>query len=176
MTNGYEQQSGFIPTGLIRSGSSWPELAEKDERHELFSGLEDRFGIPERLFNDHLLFTRKKAWWLLRNSSFFTKAAHIKPSLVGLKAFQRVGRFIKPSTRMIQAFGHWASKAILDIDENQLYQLLRGMIIPFGGEIENGYVIISLHGRILGMGLCIDGMVRSQLPQKGLTFLINRDP
>ena len=63
---------------------------------------------------------------------------------------------------------------ILDIDENQLYQLLSGMFIPFGDEIENGYVIISLHSRVLGMGLCIDGMVRSQLPRKGLAFLVNR--
>jgi len=103
------------------------------------------------------------------------KAAHIKPSLIGLKAFQRVGRFVKPSTRMIQTFGHRASRAILDIDDSQLYLLLSGTSVPFGGDIENGYVIISLHGRVLGLGLCIDGMVRSQLPRKGVSFLINRN-
>ena len=33
-------------------------------------------------------------------------------------------------------------------------------------EIENGYVILAFKGHILGLGLLIDGMVRSQIPKK----------
>lgn len=38
-------------------------------------------------------------------------------------------------------------------------------------DIENGYIILCNDGRVLGLGLYIDGGVRSQLPSKGLKFL-----
>lgn len=158
-------------TGSIPWGSSWPKSADGVDRHRLFAYLEARFGIPETLFDDYVLFERKKNWWLLRNSPFLPKASQIKVSLVGLKAFSPVGGFVKPSTRMIQVFGNWATRARCDIQDKDLQRLMAGDLLHTDLAVDNGYVILSLKGQILGLGLLINGFVRSQIPKKELKFL-----
>jgi len=144
-------------------------LAEEDERHSLFLYLEDRFGIPERLFDDYLLFTRKKSWSIIKKSPQVIPAAQLKVSKVGLKAFQKVGAFVKPTTRMIQTFGHAATRARLEIDQRQLERFLGGEDLPMALDLEKGYVILSLgEDMILGAGFYGDGKIRSQIPRKEL--------
>ncbi len=78
---------------------------------------------------------------------------------------------MKPTTRFIQYFGKFATKAVLNIDENKLKDILNGGYLPFPEKIENGYVILSLKGQALGLGLLINGKVRSQLPAEDVRFL-----
>jgi len=170
MTNNYNEQSGSIPIESIRWDSSWPGLVEAADRHALFTYLENRFGIPETLFDEYLLFKRKKSWWLLRHSSFVAPASQLKISIAGLRAFQKINRFVKPSTRMIQIFGHHATSATLDLNKREFEGLETGAPFQVGFEIENGYVIISYEGHPLGLGLLINGSVRPQIPQKELRF------
>jgi NOL1/NOP2/fmu family ribosome biogenesis protein len=159
----------FTHTDSIPWDSSWPELANKDERHRVFSYLEGRFGIPEKLFDGYLLFKRKKSWLLMREAPQIYSASQLKVSKVGLKAFQRIGGFLKPTTRIIQIFGHTATKARLEIDERQLQRLLAAGELPFDLDLDNGYVILALRdNRVLGLGLFINGKVRSQIPRKEL--------
>ena len=171
MTNNYNEQSGSIPIESIRWDSSWPGLEEAADRHALFSYLENRFGIPETLFDQYLLFKKKKSWWLLRESPFVVPAAQFKISLAGLRAFQKINRFVKPATRMIQIFGHHATRATLDLNKSEFEGLETREPFPVGFEIENGYVIISYEGHPLGMGLFINGLVHPQIPRKELRFL-----
>jgi NOL1/NOP2/fmu family ribosome biogenesis protein len=152
-------------------------LASEDERHSLFSYLEDRFGIPEGLFHDYLLFEKKTSWWLLKSVPQVALASQLKVRKVGLKAFKKVGAFIKPSTRMIQVFGPAATKARLEIDIRQLKRLLAGEEIPLDLDLGKGYIILELGtNRILGLGLFIDGKVRSQIPRKELRQAMLRVP
>jgi len=102
----------------------------------------------------------------LKKSPQIIQASQFKVWRVGLRAFHRVGSFIKPSTRMIQVFGHLATRAIIDLNGADLNKLIAGEFLPVKMELENGYVILSLRGVILGLGLLIDGTVRSQLPKK----------
>jgi NOL1/NOP2/fmu family ribosome biogenesis protein len=143
-------------------------LAGDIDRHYLFWYLENRFGIPKKLFDGYLLFERKKSWWLLKDSPLTMLAAQLKVSMAGLRVFHRIGEFVKPTTRFIQLFGHWATRAKLDINERQLISLSEGERLPVDLKIENGYVILSLKEQPLGLGLYIDGMVRSQIPRKEL--------
>jgi len=144
-------------------------LAREDERHSLFSYLEERFGIPEKLFDDHLFFKKKNSWWLLRRVAHIELASQLKVSKVGIKAFQRVGAFVKPTTRMIQIFGGAANRARLEIDAPQLIKLLAGEALYVDLAVEKGYMILSLgENRILGLGFFINGRVRSQIPRKEL--------
>jgi NOL1/NOP2/fmu family ribosome biogenesis protein len=138
-------------------------LAKEDERLGLLSYMYDRFGIKRDVFDDYLLFSKKRTFWFLRNSPFISEVSHLKVKRLGIKSFQEVGSFIKPTTRFIQYFGKHATKAIFEIDEKQLKRLLMGEYLPFSYELENGYVILSLMGEVLGLGLLIKGMVRSQL-------------
>lgn len=144
-------------------------MAEEDDRHRLFSFLEDRFGIPEELFDDYVLFERKKSWSIMKSSALFASAAQLKVSRVGLKAFHKVGAFIKPTTRIIQMFGHAATKARLEIDGNQLQCLVSNQDLPMELNLEKGYVILSLdRDIILGLGFYGHGKVKSQIPRKEL--------
>ena len=65
----------------------------------------------------------------------------------------------------------WQKKAVFEVNETELRQLLDGEHLPMDDELENGYVILSLKGQILGLGLIIKGLVRSQLPKNDVRFL-----
>ena len=116
------------------------------------------------------MFKKKKSWWLLKDSHFMVLASRIKVSMAGMRAFQKIGDFVKPTTRMIQVFGRRATSAIFDMNEAELKVLAAGKPLPINMELENGYVILSLQGQILGLGLLIDGILRSQIPKKELHF------
>ena len=80
-----------------------------------------------------------------------------------------MGAFVKPTTRMIQFFGHAATRARLEIDAEQLQRLVANEDLPMNLDLDKGYVILSL-GRdiILGLGFYGHGKVMSQIPRKEL--------
>lgn len=105
----------------------------------------------------------------MRGGLQLVAASHLKVSKVGLRAFQKVGAFIKPTTRFIQVFGHAATKARLEIGHAQLQRLLAGQGLHMDLDLGKGYVILALRQNpILGLGFFIDGKVRSQIPMKEL--------
>ena len=131
--------------------------------------MEGRFGIPEYIFDSYLMFRRKRIWWLVNKASQIELAAQLKICQVGLKAFQRVGQFVKPSTRMIQCFGHHATRARITVTEAELSDLLAGNRIPTDMDLAPGYVILSLRKNVvLGLGLFLKGQIRSQISRKEL--------
>lgn len=132
--------------------------------------MERRFGISEKVFEGYLLFKRQRSWWLLMDSPFLQSASRLRVARAGLRAFQRIGEFVKPSTRMIQVFGSLATKARVEIDEVQLDALVRGETLHMELEIEDGYVILLFAGHILGLGLFIEGKILSQIPRKEIIF------
>ncbi len=147
--------------------SSWPEFAKEDERHSVFSYLEDRFGIPERLFDDYLMFKRKKSWSIMKKPPGEGPASQLKVSQIGMKAFHKIGAYIKPTTRFIQVFGREATKARLEIDESEFLKLFSDDELSVDLPIGDGYVIFALgENRVLGLGLLIEGKVRSEMPKK----------
>ncbi len=169
MMNSSKKQPDFTLIESIQWGSSWPQLAEADERHKLFGYMEDRFGIPEKLFDDYLLFKRQKSWTIMKNCPYIFSAAMFKVSRVGLKAFQKVGAFVKPTTRLIQTFGHAAIRAKIEINEEQLQRLQNKEDLPMDLDLKKGYVILSLgKNMILGFGFYGHGKIKSQIPLKEL--------
>ena len=171
MTADLKNAQDFILTTPIQWDSSWPELAGEGERTFLLSYMYNRFGISSNVFDGYILFTKKKTYWFLSGSSLVPAVSHLKIKRLGIKAFQEVGSFIKPTTRFIQSFGSMATKATFNIDENQLKELLNGEYLPVEEGLENGYVILSFKGQVLGLGLLINGKVRSQLPLNDVRFL-----
>jgi len=129
--------------------------------------MADRFGIPRDRFSDYLLLRQKQSWFLLRSNPFIPSVGQLKISQAGLKAFRRVGDYIKPTTRIIQGFGRWASRSKLRIGPTELEALLAGEKIHVDMPIENGYVILVMgKDNILGLGLYVHGRISSQLPRK----------
>jgi len=146
-------------------------LASPDERHVLFGFLEERFGIPETVFDPYCLFRRKKSWFILNHSRGLFHASGLKVAKPGIKAFHRVGAFVKPTTRMIQIFGRFATKEKAEIDGPQLGSMLGGEeIVLDQDQLTRGYVILTLKGAgVLGLGFFKDGKVRNQISKRQLT-------
>ena len=95
----------------------------------------------------------------------------------GLKAFRKVGAFIKPTTRVVQLFGRSATRARIELDESGLARLSAGERLKVDLGIDNGYVMLSLGGnRILGLGLYINGEIRSQISKKELRQIMFEKP
>jgi NOL1/NOP2/fmu family ribosome biogenesis protein len=145
-------------------------LAEAADRHLLFSYLVDRFGISEELLEDYLLFRKRKSWWLLRHSQHVGSAADFKVSIPGFKAFQKINRFVKPTTRFIQIFGRYATRAIVKVKQREFANLKTGTPFPADLTLENGYVLLSFGEHVLGLGLLLDGRIHPQIPRKERRF------
>ena len=146
-------------------------MAGEDERITLLTYLYERFGIPLEVFDKYLMFAKKRTFWFINKSQLIAEISHLKIKRLGIKAFQQVGSFVKPTTRIIQYFGHMATKTVFNINEKQLKQLIDGECLPYNDDLDNGYVILSLNGQILGLGLLIKGEIRSQLPLEDVRFL-----
>lgn len=169
MEKNLEGLSDFTPIALTRWDSSWPGLAKPAERDFLLTYLKDRFGIARGEFKEFLFFRKKKSWWIFRNTPQLTAVSRLKISRMGMKAFQKVGQFLKPTTRFIQIFGCSAAKAVLIISEAQLFRLLEGEGLSLDLEFDQGYVILKLdEKRVVGLGLYVNGTVRSQISGKAL--------
>jgi NOL1/NOP2/fmu family ribosome biogenesis protein len=144
-------------------------LVAEDERRHLLAYMDERFGIPVSHFDEYLLFKGRQSWSLLRKHPAVTDAVGLKVMRAGLKAFRKVGAFMKPTTRMVQLFGRGAVRARIELDEDALARLMAGERLKSELGIDNGYVILSLEGdRILGLGLYINGETRSQISSKAL--------
>jgi len=125
------------------------------------------------VFDAYLLLRRRKSLWLLRQSPHLEVGCHYKVSTAGMRAFRVIDDFIKPSTRMIQIFGHLATRCKVNLDNGQLANLLENGALEIDLGVTNGYVVLCFRGRVLGMGLLLRGELRSQLPRKDLPCLRN---
>ena len=104
---------------------------------------------------------------MIRKSRQIENAAHLKVIKTGMKAFGRIGKFVKPTTKFIQIFGSLATKAKVEIDEGELLQLVNGEEIPCDLNLDTGYVILRLPNNTpVGLGFLIKGKIRSQIPKK----------
>jgi hypothetical protein len=147
-------------------------LAGDEDRCRILAYLEHRFGIPTTAFDPYLIFEKNRSWWLLRQSPHLGSISSFKVFAFGMKAFQRVGEFLKPTTRMIQVFGPLATRCVLPLTAGQLQGMLEGQALVPDQAPENGYMILTLEGCVLGLGLSIDGRVRLQIRKVDLQPLI----
>jgi len=166
------EQGDSILTGSIPWDSSWPRFADEDERRLLFSYLEERFGIREKAFAEFEVFSRRKSWWLFRKTTDVTLPGRLKVSQVGLKAFDRVGKYLKPTTRMIQLFGHHATKGVYQLNDDGFERLLRSEPVEVDMAMEDGFVILRLREHVLGVGLLMQGKITSRIRQSEASRMV----
>jgi len=150
---------------MIQWDSSWPVLSKDEEKEWLVDYINKRFGIPGSLFADYQFFCHRNSWHILKKSPYLSEGAKLKVSgHYGIKAFYKVGKYIKPTTRMIQLFGRYADRNIIFLTIEQAHCLLNEGKIYVAEEIEDGYVIIVIEKRyIVGLGLVIGGILFSQM-------------
>ena len=89
----------------------------------------------------------------------------LKVSQVGLKAFDRVGKYLKPATRMVQLFGHLATKGVFGLTDLELEKLLRAEPLEVVSSMQDGFVILRSREHVLGVGLLMQGKISSRIRQ-----------
>lgn len=138
----------------------------------LLGYLEERFGIPCSVFDGYLLLKTVRSWHLFSGTGHLEQAVRLKAVQAGLKAFARVGNFIKPTTRFVQIFGRHATRAVIEMDRSELRRLLAGERIATSLECGQGYVILVVAGYgVAGLGLLVGGEIASQLRTRELAGL-----
>ena len=97
----------------------------------------------------------------------------LKVNQVGLKAFDKVGKYLKPATRMIQLFGHHATKGVHRLTDDEFEKLLRGEPVEAGRAMEDGFVILRLGKHVLGVGLLMQGTITSRIRQSDAEQMVS---
>ncbi len=148
----------------IHKEAKWPRVVSLEEREEVLSFWEERFGIPRETFQDYLLLSTAKNYWLFIAPPDLRPLQNLKVQTVGLLFTRRVSRWLKPTSTALQRFGHLATKNVLELSPSELDRLRREKRLPFEAEMEEGYVIIKCEGKVWGCGLYAQGKLISFLP------------
>lgn len=107
---------------------------------------------------------------MLRLSDHLVRCAGYKVEVVGIKAFHTINDYVKPTTRIVQLFGHLSTRARIMLEEPDFRRLVRGEEIEMDSDLQDGYVILFLRENPVSLGLVIRGRLRSQIPKKEARF------
>lgn len=69
----------------------------------------------------------------------------------------------KPTSRGMQTFGGVAAENVLDVTSAEVRALVEGRKVEAPGM--QGFVILRMEGRAIGVGLCREGRLESQFPR-----------
>ncbi|MCU0596852.1 MAG: hypothetical protein MUC98_15515, partial [Desulfobacterota bacterium] len=97
----------------------------------------------------------------------------LKVRQVGLKAFDRVGKYLKPSTWMIQLFGPHATKGVHLLSDQEFEGLLKGEPLNVEIPMEEGFVILRLREHVIGVGLFSGGKITSRIRQSDAQRMVS---
>ncbi len=137
------------------------------DKEEIFSYLEERFGIGRKEFGDLEFFERSKGRIFALDKGSVEFLDKVKPISFGL-LFGRKHAAFKPSSVIIQIFGQKATKNILILDKDQTKEYIQGadLEIKDKSDCTDGYVILKYKNYPLGVGLLKENKLKNML-QKG---------
>ncbi len=141
---------------------------------EFLNYLDERFGIKKEIFFDYGFDTDGE------RISIFSEGINNKNldgliiKSIGLRAGKyfkdiRNGRVkLKISTNFAQIFGRYATKNVLQINDDEVKEYIRGSdlenIRPLN--VEEGEVIIKWNENVIGGGNYSQGKIKNQIPKK----------
>ena len=121
-----------------------------------------RFGIPTEAFEGYAFHLRGHNVWI----SSSAELPDLRYETIGVRFMSTKGQVWKPTTSALQLFGGRATKNTIDLDPDQAKMYLAGESQSLGADLENGYVVVSYRGMVLGCGLYSRGELVSQLPKE----------
>ncbi len=148
----------------IHQQAVWPRTVSLEERQEVLSFWEERFGIPSETFQPYLLLATAKNYWLFIKPPDLKALQGLRVQTVGLLFTRKVSRWLKPTSTALQRFGHLATKNVVHLQPAELDRLRRERKIPYDASVEEGYVVISCEGKVWGCGFYTPGKLISYLP------------
>lgn len=149
---------------MSRKGDRY-EFCSNGEVREYLRYLEDRFGIPAKLFKGYTFLKKGKNIWIFSGDpSTIRDIGRIET--IGVKFLTITKKALKPTTTFLQIFGKYATKNIVNLEsEEEMIQFMMGGLIKKKFNVEKGYVIVKYKDDVLGCGLYSDVGLVSQIPK-----------
>ncbi|RKX61244.1 MAG: hypothetical protein DRP29_00930 [Thermodesulfobacteriota bacterium] len=138
----------------------------EEERKEILGYLEERFGIPQNVFENYEILRGVSNFWLFPKTDYLDKLRGLDVQTVGLLFLRKVSKYLKPTSVFLQRFGHLATKNIVILSQEEISILKEKNKIEIELDLEPGYVILKDKHWILGCGLYLPGRLFSYLGEK----------
>jgi NOL1/NOP2/fmu family ribosome biogenesis protein len=132
------------------------------DRAEIVTWWEFRFGIPETAFEGYCFYRKRRNIWVVSK----TELPKLRYETIGLRMISTKGKAWKPTTYALQLFGRHATKNVVELSHEQVEPFVAGESQLIDDDLENGYVIVSFIGDVIGCGLYARGKLVSQLPKE----------
>jgi len=135
-----------------------------------FAGfLEERFGIEKSAFSGFSFHETTDKIYVMSGDipkNDLNNLRIVQTGIVAGRIFDKGDKF-KPTTNLLQIFGKFATKSIVELSEKEKEDFVRGLDIEnkIVGGIENGYVIVKFGKDVLGCGIYVSGQIKNQIPK-----------
>lgn len=129
---------------------------------EVAEMMGSRFGMPPEAFEGVSFFLRGRNVWAFS----LPQVPDLDFEAVGLRFLSVRGRVPKPTTYALQLFGRFATKNAVDLSDGEARRFIAGKRQSLVADLEDGYVVVSHRGDVLGCGLYSRGELISQLPKE----------
>ncbi|MBI4164000.1 MAG: hypothetical protein HY512_04000 [Candidatus Aenigmarchaeota archaeon] len=141
-------------------------------REQIFSYLEERFGLDKGLFKDYEFLEGAKGRVFMATKDVSNVSKAVKAVIVGL-LFCRVNGSVKLSGNITQLFGNNATKSVVNISELEARKFIGGedLDVPDTGTTD-GYVIVKYKNYPLGIGLLKESAIKNMIPKAKRTNLV----
>ncbi len=136
---------------------------------EFLKYLEERFGIEKSAFSGFSFHETTDKIYIMSGdipSKDLNGLRIVQTGIVAGRIFDKGGKF-KPTTNLLQIFGKFASKNMVELNEKEKEDYVRGLDIEnkVSEGVENGFVIVKFGKDVLGCGIYVDGQIKNQIPK-----------
>ncbi|MCS7279762.1 MAG: hypothetical protein NZ530_06900 [Thermodesulfobacteriaceae bacterium] len=146
----------------------FPKRVSEEEREEVLSYLEERFGIEKFHWRSYEILKGSLNYWLFPKNPYLELLANLQVQTVGLLFLRRVSKYLKPTSAFLQRFGYLANKNIVELTSEEIKILKEKQKIKKDLSLEPGYIILKKGDLILGCGLWVSGNIIAYLETKVL--------
>lgn len=153
----------------LGAGIQHMDILKSKERKALISKIREMYNCSD-IFSDFVMFktSKEEKIWIAPKEAFELNVARLRPQSVGLY----VGRIDRGAIRLsiegAQIIGRTATKNIVELDKEHLWDFLRGFDVQASMKInteDNRYVLVR-HGKdILGVSKLVGENLQNVLPK-----------
>ena len=138
------------------------------EKKDLFKEINEQYGIEKSILDKYEYLERSDKIWLTTRCALSKDLSDLKMEGIGM-LFARRSATLKLTTNAIQLFGKHATKNILELDNADAQNYLRGLDLENISSREkfiSSYVIVKFGNDYLGCAIYKDNRVKNQLPKQ----------
>jgi NOL1/NOP2/sun family putative RNA methylase len=150
--------------GVLRPRVDYLGKIEIDR--SLVDSLARRFGVGQQYFDQYAVFKIRDESYVSTKEVFAFREVNNRRK--GLEFAKVYDQEIKPDNDMVQIFGSYATKNVVDLKLHQVQKFLRGEIINIGSlpNIEKGFIIVCFKDLPVGTGKYNGNEIRSAVKRE----------